>query len=69
MKFEKVTPQKRIGYIDMRKTKQQYRDEALARVKAVRDRAKRKKKKSKLSLFKDVASGGFFIRLIKQERE
>ena len=50
------------------KTPQEYRDEALARVKAVRDRTK-KRRKSKLSLFSNVASGGFFIRLIKQERE
>ena len=51
------------------KTPQQYKLEALARAKAVADRTKRKKKKSKLSLFKNVASGGFFIRLIKQERK
>jgi len=50
------------------KTPQEYRDEALERVKAVRNRTK-KRRKSKLSLFTNVASGGFFIRLIKQERE
>jgi len=52
----------------MRKTKQQYRDEALARVKAVRNKTK-KRRKSKLSLFSNIASGGFFVRLIKQERK
>lgn len=50
------------------KTPQEYRDEALESVKAVRNRTK-KRRKSKLSLFTNVASGGFFIRLIKQERE
>jgi len=51
------------------KSKQQYRLEALERVKACAKRSKRKKKKSKLSLFRAVANGGFFVRLIKQERK
>tara|TARA_R100001440_G_scaffold26023_2_gene42310 strand:- start:993 stop:1151 length:159 start_codon:yes stop_codon:yes gene_type:complete len=51
------------------KSKQQYKLEALARAKAVSDRAKKRRKKSKLTLFKNVKSGGYFIRLIKQERE
>tara|TARA_R100001440_G_scaffold68601_1_gene90199 strand:+ start:86 stop:253 length:168 start_codon:yes stop_codon:yes gene_type:complete len=51
------------------KTKLQYRLEALARAKAVSERAKKKRKKSKLTLFENVQSGGYFIRLIKQERD
>ena len=48
------------------KTPQQYRLEALERVEKLN---RKKKKKSKLSLFENVQSGGYFIRLIKQDRD
>jgi len=48
------------------KTPEQYRLEALERVRKLN---RKKKKKSKLSLFENVQSGGYFIRLIKQDRD
>jgi hypothetical protein len=48
------------------KTKKQYVREALARVERLN---RKKKKKTKLSLFEKFNSGGYFIRLIKQERD
>ena len=48
------------------KTKKDYVREALARVERLN---RKKKKKTKLSLFEKFNSGGYFIRLIKQERD
>ena len=48
------------------KTPEQYRFEALKRVQKLN---RKKKKKTKLSLFEKFNSGSYFIRLIKQERE
>lgn len=48
------------------KTKKQYVREALARVERLN---RKKKKKTKLSLFEKFNSGGYFIRLIKQNRD
>ena len=53
----------------MKKTSTQYRLEALARAKAVSDKTTRKKKKkSKLSIFRKITNGGYLVRMIKQER-
>ena len=49
------------------KSKQQYRLEALARVKAVADRSKKRKGKTKL--FSKLSAGSYLVRMIKQVRK
>ena len=54
------------------KTPQEYRLEALERVRQVAERTKKKKKKKKkpsMSLFHKVSTGNYLIRMVKQERE
>ena len=48
------------------KSKKEYVREALARVERLN---RKKKKKTKLSLFEKFNSGGYFVRLIKQNRD
>ena len=51
------------------KTKYDYVREALERVERLNRKKNKKKKKTNLSLFEKFNSGGYFIRLIKQERD
>jgi len=62
IEFIRITISPRCSYYSMKKSKSQYRKEALARVR------KLNLKKTKSKFFSKLSTGNYLVRMIKQER-